>query len=87
GYRAGVGKTYEMVWKGMDLYKEGVDIKIGYIEGDEGGERSGVGKEVGEIKRCRGKFGSDVFEFMEVNEIVEGDGDVVVMEELGDRNM
>ena len=32
GYSPGVGKTYEMLSNGIDLYKEGVDIKIGYIE-------------------------------------------------------
>ena len=32
GYSPGVGKTYEMLSNAINLYKEGVDIKIGYIE-------------------------------------------------------
>ena len=28
GYSPGVGKTYEMLSNGIDLYKEGVDIKL-----------------------------------------------------------
>lgn len=72
GYSPGVGKTYEMLSNGIDLYKEGVDIKIGYIEPHQRPETSALAKQLPEIKTSSRKFGSHLFHFIDVNQIVEG---------------
>ena len=42
GYSPGVGKTYEMLSNAINLYKEGVDIKIGYIEPHINNEKTSI---------------------------------------------
>lgn len=87
GYSPGVGKTYEMLSNGIDLYKEGVDIKIGYIEPHQRPETSALAKQLPEIKTSSRKFGSHLFHFIDVNQIVEAHPDVVLIDELAHTNI
>ena len=68
---ARVGKTYEMLSNGIDLYKEGVDIKIGYIE------HINVLRQVRLLNnyqklRPLAEIWGHLFHFIDVNQIVEG---------------
>ena len=44
GYSPGVGKTFEMLSNAIDLYQNGVDIKIGYIEPHQRRETEALAK-------------------------------------------
>ena len=77
GYSPGVGKTYEMLSNAINLYKEGVDIKIGYIEPHQRPETNALAKHLPEIVTSSRKFGSHLFHFIDVNQIIEAHPDIV----------
>lgn len=87
GYSPGVGKTYEMLSNGIDLYKEGADIKIGYIEPHQRPETDALAKQLPEIEPSSRRFGSHQFHYIDVEQIVEVHPDVVLIDELAHTNI
>lgn len=87
GYSPGVGKTYEMLSNAINLYKEGVDIKIGYIEPHQRPETNALAKHLPEIVTSSRKFGSHLFHFIDVNQIIEAHPDIVLIDELAHTNI
>lgn len=87
GYSPGVGKTYEMLSNGIDLYKEGADIKIGYIEPHQRPETDALAKQLPEIEPSSRRFGNHQFHYIDVEQIVEVHPDVVLIDELAHTNI
>lgn len=87
GYSPGVGKTYEMLSNGIDQYKEGVDVKIGYIEPHQRPETNALAKQLPEITTSSHKFGSHMFQFINVERIIEAQPDIVLIDELAHTNI
>ncbi|ARJ50858.1 sensor histidine kinase [Staphylococcus lutrae] len=87
GYSPGVGKTYEMLSNGIDLYKEGADIKIGYIEPHQRPETRALAQKLPEIMTSSRQFGSHTFQYIDVDKIIEAHPDVILIDELAHTNI
>lgn len=87
GYSPGVGKTYEMLSNGRDLFKEDVDIKIGYIEPHQRPETNALVKQLPEIITSSRKFGSHTFQYIDVEKIIDVHPDIVLIDELAHSNI
>ncbi len=87
GYSPGVGKTYEMLSNAIDAYHEGADIKIGYIEPHQRKETQALAEQLPVIQTKSKNHGSHTFHYLDVDQIIEDDPDVVLIDELAHTNI
>lgn len=87
GYSPGVGKTFEMLSNAIDLYQNGVDIKIGYIEPHQRRETEALAKKLPKIATNVTKHGSHSFQYLNIDRILEEAPTIVLIDELAHTNI
>lgn len=87
GMSAGVGKTYRMLQEAHALLKNGIDIRIGYIETHMRAETHALLEGVPVIERRRLFYKGKELEEMDVNAIINLHPEVVIVDELAHTNV
>ncbi|AVP36098.1 sensor histidine kinase [Staphylococcus felis] len=87
GYSPGVGKTYEMLSNAIDIYESGADVKIGYIEPHQRPETQALTQKLPMIQTKSQNFGSHVFQYVDVDSIIEESPSIVLIDELAHTNI
>jgi len=87
GMSAGVGKTYRMLQEMQVLYKNGVDIKIGYIETHNRKETSDLLVGLPEIPRRKLFYKGKELEEMDLQAIINLHPEIVLVDELAHSNI
>jgi two-component system sensor histidine kinase KdpD len=87
GMSAGVGKTYRMLQEAHSLLKNGVDIKIGYIETHNREETHALLKGLPIIARRQLFYKSKQLDEMDVQAIINLHPEIVVVDELAHTNI
>jgi two-component system, OmpR family, sensor histidine kinase KdpD len=87
GSAAGVGKTYTMLSEANSMLKQGVDVRVGFIEthGREDTERM-IG-ELPLIPRRKVEYRGATFEEPDVDAIIEAHPEIVLIDELAHTNV
>ena len=86
GMSAGVGKTYRMLQEAHNLLKNGVNVKVGYIETHGRAETSALMAGLPLIPRKRLFYKGKELEEMDVQAIINDRPDVVLVDELAHTN-
>jgi len=87
GMSAGVGKTYRMLQESHALLKNGIDVKIGYIETHGREETHGLLEGLPVIPRRRIFYKGKELEEMDVQAIINLRPEVVIVDELAHTNI
>jgi two-component system sensor histidine kinase KdpD len=87
GMSAGVGKTYRMLQEAHALKKNGIDIKIGYIETHNRAETHALLEGIYSIPRRKIFYKGKELEEMDVNTIINIHPEVVIVDELAHSNV
>ncbi|MHA4896692.1 sensor protein KdpD [Pedobacter sp. PWIIR3] len=87
GMSAGVGKTYRMLQEAHALKKDGIDVKIGYIETHNRAETHALLDGVSVIPRRKIFYKGKELEEMDVNAIINIHPEVVIVDELAHTNV
>ncbi|MEJ7557972.1 MAG: sensor protein KdpD [Pedobacter sp.] len=87
GMSAGVGKTYRMLQEAHALRKNGIDIKIGYIETHNRVETHALLDGISIIPRRKIFYKGKELEEMDVNAIINIHPEVVIVDELAHSNV
>lgn len=87
GMSPGVGKTYRMLQESHSLLKNGVDIKIGYIETHNREETHALLAGIPIIPRRKIFYKGKELEEMDVNAIINARPEVVIVDELAHSNV
>lgn len=87
GMSAGVGKTYKMLQEAHALLKNGIDIRIGYIETHNRTETHALLEGLPVIARRQLFYKGKELEEMDVNAIINLHPEVVIVDELAHTNV
>lgn len=87
GMSAGVGKTYRMLQEAHALKKNGIDIRIGYIETHNRAETHALLNGISIIPRRKIFYKGKELEEMDVNAIINIHPEVVIVDELAHSNV
>jgi len=87
GMSAGVGKTYRMLQEAHALLKNGIDIRIGYIETHNRAETHALLDGIPIIPRRKLFYKGKELEEMDVNAIINTHPEVVIVDELAHTNV
>lgn len=87
GMSAGVGKTYRMLQEAHALNKNGIDIRIGYIETHNRAETHALLDGISIIPRRKIFYKGKELEEMDVNSIINIHPEVVIVDELAHSNV
>ena len=87
GMSAGVGKTYRMLQEAHALQKNGIDIRIGYIETHNRAETHALLDGISIIPRRKIFYKGKELEEMDVNAIINIHPEVVIVDELAHSNV
>lgn len=87
GMSAGVGKTYKMLQEAHALLKNGIDIRIGYIETHNRTETHALLEGLPVIARRQLFYKGKELEEMDVNTIINLHPEVVIVDELAHTNV
>jgi two-component system sensor histidine kinase KdpD len=87
GMSAGVGKTYRMLLEVQTLLRNGIDVKIGYIETHKRKETEALMDGLPVIPRRKLFYKGKELEEMDINAIINLRPEVVVVDELAHSNI
>jgi two-component system sensor histidine kinase KdpD len=87
GMSAGVGKTYRMLLEAKTLLRNGIDVKIGYVETHKRKETEALMDGLPLIARRRLFYRGKELEEMDVNAIINIRPEVVIVDELAHSNI
>ncbi|RZK82524.1 MAG: sensor protein KdpD [Pedobacter sp.] len=87
GMSAGVGKTYRMLQEAQALLKDGLDIKIGYIETHNRAETHALLTDIPIIERRKIFYKGKELEEMDVQAIINVHPEIVIVDELAHSNV
>lgn len=87
GMSAGVGKSYRMLQEAHSLLKNGVDVKIGYIETHGRKETQALIEGLPFIERKKVFYKGKELEEMDVQAIVNQHPEIVIVDELAHTNV
>jgi two-component system sensor histidine kinase KdpD len=87
GMSAGVGKTYRMLLEGKTLLKNGIDVRIGYIETHKRKETEELLGGLPAIPRQKLFYKGKELEEMDLNAIINLRPEVVIVDELAHSNI
>jgi two-component system sensor histidine kinase KdpD len=87
GMSAGVGKTYRMLKEVRTLVRNGIDVKIGYIETHKRKETEALMEGLPVIPRRKLFYKGKELEEMDLNAIINLHPEVVVVDELAHTNI
>ena len=84
---AGVGKTFRMLQEAQQLLKDGINVKIGYIETHGREETHALLKGLPEISRRQAFYKGKKLEELDVQAIILVHPDIVLIDELAHTNI
>jgi two-component system sensor histidine kinase KdpD len=87
GMSAGVGKTYRMLKEARTLQRNGIDVKIGYVETHKRKETEALIEGLTVIPRRKLFYKGKELEEMDLNAIINLHPEVVVVDELAHTNI
>src|SRR5476651_2531334 len=87
GMSAGVGKTYRMLLEAQALLRNGIDVKIGYIETHQRKETQALLEGLPVIPRRKLFYKGKELEEMDLSAIINLHPEVVVVDELAHTNI
>lgn len=87
GMSAGVGKTYRMLQEAHTLFKNGIDVQIGYIETHGRKETHALLEGLPAIPRSRLFYKGKELEEMDMPAIIKRHPEVVIVDELAHSNL
>ena len=87
GMSAGVGKTYRMLLEAQALLRNGIDVKIGYIETHNRQETQAQLVNLPVIPRRKLFYKGKELEEMDLNAIINCHPEVVIVDELAHTNI
>lgn len=87
GMSAGVGKTYRMLQEAHSLIKNGIDIRIGYVETHGRKETAALVEGLPEIERRKVFYKGKELEEMDLQAIINAHPEVVIVDELAHTNV
>jgi two-component system sensor histidine kinase KdpD len=87
GMSAGVGKTYRMLKEARTLQRNGIDVKIGYVETHKRKETEALVEGLSVIPRRKLFYKGKELEEMDLNAIINLHPEVVVVDELAHSNI
>src|SRR5471030_2299810 len=87
GMSAGVGKTYRMLLEAQTLLRNGIDVKIGYVETHKRKETEAQLAGLPVIPRRKLFYKGKELEEMDLNAIIQQRPEVVVVDELAQTNI
>jgi two-component system sensor histidine kinase KdpD len=87
GMSAGVGKTYRMLKEVRSLLRNGIDVKIGYIETHQRKDTEALMEGLSVIPRRKLFYKGKELEEMDLNAIINLHPEVVVVDELAHTNI
>jgi two-component system sensor histidine kinase KdpD len=87
GMSAGVGKTYRMLMEAQALLRNGIDVKIGYIETHKRKETEAALEGLPAIPRRKLFYKGKELEEMDLNAIINLRPEVVLVDELAHTNI
>jgi len=87
GMSAGVGKTYRMLKEARSLQRNGIDVKIGYVETHTRKETEALVEGLSVIPRRKLFYKGKELEEMDLNAIINLHPEVVVVDELAHTNI
>jgi len=87
GMSAGVGKTYRMLTEAHSLLKNGIDVKIGFIETHQRAETQALVNGLPEIERRKIFYKGKELEEMDLQAILNDHPEVVIVDELAHSNI
>lgn len=87
GMIAGVGKTYRMLQEAHELIRNGIDIRIGYIETHDRADTIRLLKGIPAIPLKKIFYKGKEFEEMNMEAIIQSHPEIVIVDELAHSNM
>ena len=87
GMSAGVGKTYRMLQEAHSLLKNGIDVKIGYIETHNRSETVAMLEGLPLIPRRKLFYKGKELEELDVQAVISLRPEVVIIDELAHTNI
>src|ERR1700733_13486436 len=87
GMSAGVGKTYRMLQEAHTLLRNGVDVRIGYIETHGRKETEQLLAGLPLIPRRKLFYKGKELEELDVQAIINGHPEIVIIDELAHNNI
>lgn len=87
GMSAGVGKSYRMLQEAHSLLKNGIDVKIGYIETHKRKETEALTEGLPFISRRKVFYKGKELEEMDVQSIINDRPEIVIVDELAHTNV
>ena len=87
GMSAGVGKTYRMLQEAHAMHRNGIDVKIGYIETHRRAETEALINGLPAIPRRKLFYKGKELEEMDVQAIINNYPEVVIVDELAHTNI
>lgn len=87
GMSAGVGKSYRMLQEAHSLLKNGIDVKIGYIETHKRKETEALTEGLPFISRRKVFYKGKELEEMDVQSIINDHPEIVIVDELAHTNV
>jgi len=87
GMSAGVGKTYRMLMEAQTLQRNGIDVKIGYVETHKRKETEALIEGLSVIPRRKLFYKGKELEEMDLNAIINLHPELVVVDELAHTNI
>jgi two-component system sensor histidine kinase KdpD len=87
GMSAGVGKTYRMLKEARSMMRNGIDVKIGYVETHKRKETEALVEGLPIIPRRKLFYKGKELEEMDLNAIINLHPEVVVVDELAHSNI
>lgn len=87
GMSAGVGKTYRMLQEAHSLLKNGIDVKIGYIETHNRAETHALLAGIPVIPQKKMFYKGKELEEMDLQAVLQTRPEVVIVDELAHTNM
>lgn len=87
GMSAGVGKTYRMLLEAQTLQRNGIDVRIGYVETHKRKETEALVEGLRVIPRRKLFYKGKELEEMDLNAIINLHPEVVVVDELAHTNI
>jgi two-component system sensor histidine kinase KdpD len=87
GMSAGVGKSYRMLKEAHTLVKNGIDVKIGYIETHKRADTERISEGLPTISRKKIFYKGKELEEMDLDAIIAQHPEVVIVDELAHTNV
>lgn len=87
GMSAGVGKTYRMLQEAHNMIRNGIDVRIGYIETHGRKETAALVEGLPEIPRAKVFYKGKELEEMDVQAIINTRPEIVIVDELAHTNV